>query len=112
MQLAGPSLELTDSQLLGVMLSLMSLPMSSPKDSMMAEILFHSSFSSKGDRMERLFSVELRFSLAAVSPVVVGDHVFSSLSTSIALRRKDNYVFEEELVRDCNGLDKICCGDL
>ena len=78
-------------QLLGVVLSLMSLPMSSPKDSMMAEILFHSSFSSKGDRMERLFSVELRFSLAAVSPVVVGDHVFSSLSTSIALRRKDNY---------------------
>ena len=52
------------SQLLGVVLSLMSLPMSSPKDSMMAEILFHSSFSSKGDKMERLppLSVDCRFS--------------------------------------------------
>ena len=51
----------------------------------MAEILFHSSFSSKGDRMERLLSVEWRFSFAAVSSFGGGDDAFSSLSTSTAL---------------------------
>ena len=76
------------SQLLGVVLSLMSLPMSSPKDSMMAEILFHSSFSSKGDKMERLpppLSVDCRFSFEAGS-AALSTGGFSSSSISIALK--------------------------
>ena len=69
---------MTNSQLLGVVLSLTSEPMSLPNWSMILEILFHSSCSSNGDRMERLvpdFSLpidnRLEVSAALLSAVVV-----------------------------------------
>ena len=40
-------------QLLGVVLSLTSVPMFAPKELMISEILCHSSFSSNGDKMDK-----------------------------------------------------------
>ena len=46
-------LKLIFLQLLGVVLSLTSVPMVVPKELIISEILCHSSFSSKGDKMDK-----------------------------------------------------------